>query len=122
MAGDEVSDGTKPLTPVVFHTLLALANGPLHGYAISQEVEVASNGGVRMGPGTLYGSLQRMQASGYVEETDAVESEASHEGRRRYYALTAAGRRALEAEAARLERAVSLARERHVLGGGSAGR
>lgn len=112
----------KPLTPPVFHTLLALADGPLHGYAISQEVENATEGQVRMGPGTLYGSLQRMQDAGFVHE--AVSAEAAsrraasspHAERRRYYALTPSGRRALETEARRLEKAVNLARARAVLG------
>ena len=114
---DTPQPSTKPLTPVVFHTLLALAEGPLHGYAISSAVERMSQGAVRMGPGTLYGSLQRMQASEYVEEAEGGMSDASHEERRRYYALTRKGRQALEAEAARLERAVTLARTHHVLKG-----
>ncbi len=102
----------RPLTPVVFHVLLALAEGPKHGYAISSAVEEASRGAVRMGPGTLYGSLQRMGAAGLVAEAEGVESDASHEDRRRYYVLTDAGRSALEAETARLAHAASLARAR----------
>ena len=105
----------KPLTPAVFHTLLALARGPLHGYAISQEVDEATGGGIRMGPGTLYGTLKRVQASGFVAEARGLEGDASHEERRRYYELTPAGRGALEGEARRLERAVGLARARDVL-------
>lgn len=108
----------KPLTPAVFHTLLALAAGPLHGYAISHTVEEATSGGVRMGPGTLYGSLQRMQSAGLLEEAADMTGTASHEGRRRYYALTAEGRVALEREAKRLEQAVLLARSSNVLSGG----
>lgn len=106
----------SPLTPVVFHTLLALFHGPLHGYAISQEVEAASQGRVRMGPGTLYGSLQRMQKAGLVERAEVAETDASHASRRRYYALTLEGKRALEAEALRLEH--DAARARAVLGKG----
>lgn len=108
----------KPLTPVVFHTLLALAGGPLHGYGISRKVDEATGGGVQMGPGTLYGSLQRMESAGLVTEADAVDSDASHADRRRYYVLTAAGRIALEAEAMRLQHAVHLARAADVLSGG----
>lgn len=106
----------KPLTPVVFHILLALAEGPRHGYAISSAVEEASQGAVRMGPGTLYGSLQRMGSAGYVEEASDVDSDASHEDRRRYYALTDGGRSALEREARRLHHAASLARATGVIG------
>lgn len=118
MAKDTTRDrnGSKPLTPAVLHTLLALANGPLHGYAISQEVDSATEGQVRMGPGTLYGSLQRMQASGYVQQAASIEvSGGPHAERRRYYELTPAGRVALEAEARRLEKVVDLARSRAVL-------
>ena len=104
------------LTPVVFHTLLVLADGPLHGYAISQQVEQATEGRVRMGPGTLYGSLQRMLTSGFVEQVDSVHASGSHADRRRYYALTEAGRAALEVETRRLVKAVELARSRAVLG------
>lgn len=108
------ADDIGPLTPVVFHTLLALADGPLHGYAISQEVEAATDGSVPMGPGTLYGSLQRMQNNGLVQEV-SVPSTGGHADRRRYYSLTAAGRAALEREARRLSKAVDLARARSVL-------
>jgi len=110
------SDSPKPLTAVVFHVLLALAEGPKHGYAVSSAVEEASRGSVRMGPGTLYGSLQRMESAGLVAEAGDVESDASHEDRRRYYELTAEGRAALEAEAARLAHAVTVARASRVLG------
>jgi DNA-binding PadR family transcriptional regulator len=93
-------DDPRPaaLTPAVFHIMLALADGPLHGYAIMQAVEADAGPGLRMGPGTIYGSLQRMEDAGLVREVKA-------EGReRRRYALTPTGRRALEAEAARLTR------------------
>lgn len=117
MRRESKPDKSKPLTPAVFHTLLALANGPLHGYAISQEVEDATEGQVRMGPGTLYGSLQRMQNAGFVHEAASAEAASGpHAERRRYYALTPGGRRALETEARRLEKAVTLARSRAVLG------
>ena len=98
----------KTLTPVVFHTLLALSRGPLHGYAISQDVEEASGGRVRMGPGTLYGSLQRMQKAGFVRECEAPSSGGPHGERRRYYELTTLGVDALRAEALRLDSLVSL--------------
>lgn len=101
-----------PLTPVVFHILLALAEGERHGYAIAQEAERVSGGRVRMGPGTLYGSIQRVLADGLIREK-ARKADAGEE-RRRYYALTALGRRVLSAETARLATLVALAEARGV--------
>lgn len=101
-----------PLTPVVFHALLALAGGPRHGYALAQEVEVVTRGRIRMGPGTLYGSLQRMRDDGLVEEAPNPGDEGVHADRRRYYRLTSFGRAVLRAETERLAAAVRLARAR----------
>lgn len=104
------------LTPPVFYTLLALSQGARHGYEISQSAEEASLGKVTMGPGTLYGTLQRMQVAGLLEEVAAPrEAEGPHRARRRYYAITEPGRQALLAEAERLERAVSLLRENGIV-------
>jgi DNA-binding PadR family transcriptional regulator len=97
----------------VFHILLALAGGRKHGYAIMKEVEADGGGFLRMGPGTLYGSLQRMTAAGLVEETEDAD-EADADERRRYYQLTNAGRRALGGEAARLRQALSAAKRKGV--------
>lgn len=104
-----------PLTPAVFHILLALASGERHGYAIMQEVGVSSGGAVRMGPGTLYGSIKRMLADGLIEEAAPRPDLAVDDTRRRYYRLTAFGREVAEAEAERLVRAVAVARERRLL-------
>src|SRR5216683_7644021 len=101
----------SPLTPAVFHILLALAGGRKHGYAIMKEVAADGGGFLRMGPGTLYGSLQRMTAAGLVEEMEEVSEE---DDRRRYYRLTGAGRRALGGELARLRQALSAARRKGV--------
>jgi len=101
-----------PLTPAVFHILLALAEGERHGYSVMQEVETRTGGVVRMGPGTLYGSLKRMVASGLIES--AGERQEAGE-RRRFYALTKLGRAVLQAEARRLETLVDAARARRVL-------
>ena len=109
------SNPPNQLTPVVFHTLLALTDGSLHGYAISQRVEEVTEGQVKMGPGTLYGTLQRIQAAGYVDEVEPTKVSGPHVERRRYYALTRAGRSALKAEAIRLAKAVDLARSHAVL-------
>jgi DNA-binding PadR family transcriptional regulator len=96
-----------PLTPAVFHILLALSDGQKHGYAIMKQVEADGGGSLRMGPGTLYGSLQRMTAAGLVRELEDVEDE-----RRRYYALTSTGERALETELARLRQALASAKKK----------
>jgi DNA-binding PadR family transcriptional regulator len=105
------------LTPAVYHTLLALSDAPMHGYAISQEVARLTEGRLSMGPGTLYGTLQRLHDAGWVERTDAVEATGSHAERRRYYQLTTAGRLVLRTEARRLVRAVRLATDHAVLDG-----
>ncbi len=101
-----------PLTPVVLHTLLTLTEGTRHGYAIAQEVEKASQGRVRMGPGTLYGTLQRMAGLGLIEESERRGDSAAHGQRRRYYGLTAWGGQVLEAELKRLSGILELARDK----------
>jgi DNA-binding PadR family transcriptional regulator len=101
-----------PLTPAVFHILLALADGPLHGYAIMQAVEQSAGVEMRMGPGTIYGSLQRMEEAGLVKETATRTDD-----RRRLFALLPAGRRALEAEASRLIRLAALVRSKRLVTG-----
>ena len=101
--------GTPPLTPAVFHILLALADGPLHGYAIMQAVEGSAGSDMRMGPGTIYGSLQRMEDAGLVKEV-AVGDE-----RRRVFSLLPTGRRALSLEAARLSRLATMVRSRKLV-------
>ena len=102
-----------PLTPAVFHILLALAGGRKHGYAIMKEVAEDGGGSLRMGPGTLYGSLQRMTVAGLVEETEEGD-ETDGDERRRYYQLTSAGQRALGGETARLRQALSAAKRKGV--------
>ncbi len=97
-----------PLTPAVFHILLALADGPLHGYAIMQAVE--DSAGVAMGPGTIYGTLERLEASGLVKELPA-----RREDRRRVFALHPPGRTALQEEAARLSRLAALVRAKRLV-------
>ena len=104
--------GQPPLTPAVFHVLLALAEGPLHGYAIMQAVEASAGAEMRMGPGTIYGSLQRMEEAGLVKE-----SSTRSDDRRRVFALLPAGRRALEAEASRLTRLAALVRSKRLVTG-----
>jgi DNA-binding PadR family transcriptional regulator len=104
--------GQPPLTPAVFHILLALADGPLHGYAIMQAVEQSAGAELRMGPGTIYGSIQRMEDAGLVREL-ATRSD----DRRRVFAILPAGRRALEAEAQRLARLANLVKSKRLVTG-----
>ncbi|MDQ3756302.1 MAG: PadR family transcriptional regulator [Actinomycetota bacterium] len=92
----------KPLPSASLHIVLALLDGELHGYALMGRVAELSDGLVRMGPGTLYGTLNRLVADGLIEETtDRVERDDSE--RRRYYRLTADGRAVALAELARLQ-------------------
>jgi DNA-binding PadR family transcriptional regulator len=114
---DDDARGELPLTPAVFHILLALADGEKHGYAIMQEVEAVTAGQVTMGPGTLYGSIKRMLKASLIVETDERPDPALDDARRRYYELTAYGRAALNAEAERLARAVREAERKQVFGG-----
>ena len=96
------------LKPADFHILLALAEGPCHGYGIMKEVERESNGDVRLEIGSLYRLLARLLESGLIEEAEGDE-------RRRYYRISRAGRRLLKAEAARLAGLVDLFRARKLL-------
>jgi DNA-binding PadR family transcriptional regulator len=109
-------DELHPLTPAVFHILLALAEGEKHGYAIMLDVEAISDGRVKMGPGTLYGSIKRMLAAGLIEESDERPDPGIDDERRRYYQLTRLGRQALKTEAERLAELVAQARARRVIG------
>lgn len=110
-------DDLLPLTPAVLHILLTLADGEKHGYAIMREVKERTGGTVRMGPGTLYGSIQRMLHDGLIIETGERPGSSGGEERRRYYGLTGFGRQVLEAEAQRLERVLRIARSKRVIPG-----
>lgn len=105
-------DEVLPLTPTVYHMLVALAAGTRHGYDIAREVEELTDGRLVMGPGTLYGSLQRMEEAGLIGEAENPGDEGAHVDRRRYWSMTSLGRKALRAESERLTRAVELARAR----------
>ena len=104
-----------PLTPAVLHILLALAGEERHGYGIMREVEDRTGGGVRLGPGTLYGAIKRMLAKGLIEESDERPDPELDDRRRRYYRITDFGRRVAGAEAERLQDLVSTARARKLL-------
>jgi DNA-binding PadR family transcriptional regulator len=104
-------DPTKflPLTTAEFQILLCLAGGERHGYAIMQEVAAATQGKVRLGPGTLYRSIKRLLTARLIEEGGERPDPALDDERRRYYQLTNLGRRVAAAEAARLDELVSQA-------------
>src|SRR5688500_14478796 len=101
----------QPLTPAVFHILLALSTRERHGYGIMKQAEVDSQGKVKMGAGTLYGSLKRMLDAGMIEESDARVDPEMDDARRIYYRITAAGERALSHELDRYRHVVSVAKE-----------
>ena len=107
-----------PLTPPVFHILLALADEERHGYGIMQDVARQTNDALQLGPGTLYGCLKWMLAAGLVEESDERPDPELDDERRRYYRMTALGRKTVRAEASRLAGAVSAANARLGLAGG----
>ena len=94
-----------PLTPAVLAILLSLAEGDKHGYVMMKDARSPGGGGIPMGPGTLYGSIERMMRDGLVEESDKQDGE-----RRRYYRLTGHGRAVLATELERLDATVSSAR------------
>ena len=98
-----------PLSPAMFHVLVALADGDTHGYAIMKEVEHLTSGAVRLSTGTLYGIIKRLLADGLIRET-AVRT--GRGGERRSYALTPFGRDVARAEAARLEQTIAIARRK----------
>lgn len=116
-AGSAEPESFLPLTPAMFHILMALAKGESHGYAIMQDIETSTDGRFRIGPGTLYGSIKRMLASGWIEEVDERPDPDLDDERRRYYRLTGFGRQVAEAEAKRLAGMVRLARDARLLGG-----
>jgi len=104
-----------PMTPAMFHVLLALADGDKHGYAIMKEVTRLTDGSVSLSAGTLYGILRRLESEGLVVENDERPAPELDDERRRYYHLTEFGRRVARAEAERLEDMVSLARSKKLM-------
>lgn len=102
---------TPSLEPKAFHILVSLAGGASHGYAIRQEVDARTAGAIRLWPATLYGLLSELAALGLIEDA-AAPAGPGDDPRRRYYALTPAGRRRLADEAARMASLARLARTR----------
>lgn len=101
------------MSTLEYHVLLALAGGPLYGYAIKETVARESGGAVTPRAGSLYRVIARLTADGLVVEADPAEAPPPHPGHaRRYYTLTAAGRRELSVEATRLKRSAAIAQKR----------
>jgi DNA-binding PadR family transcriptional regulator len=109
---------SKALPAASLHVVLALLDGELHGYALMRRVEELSDGAVRMGPGTLYGTLNRLVDDGLIVETTDNSARGDNE-RRRYYELTSNGRRVAVDELARLHALVHRT-ARHLPGGAPA--
>lgn len=110
-----------PLTPAVFHILLALADEDRHGYGIMKEVEYRTEGNMLLKPGTLYQAIKRLLDAGLIAQAEERPDEEINDERRRYYHLSANGRAVMTAEAERLERLVKQAQAKHVLGERKAG-
>ncbi len=104
-----------PLTPAVFYILLALASGEKHGYEIMKQVKQDSHAQVKMGTGTLYGSLKRMLADGLIEKAGEKADPTRDDERRRYYRLTELGRQAFTTELQRYSQVVTIAQQRSLL-------
>jgi DNA-binding PadR family transcriptional regulator len=105
-----------PLPSAAFQILLSLADDDLHGYGIMRQVEQQTNGRMRLGPGTLYSSIQALLEDGLIEEVENTVPAAGDE-RRRYYRLAAAGRKVARAEAERLADLLRVARAKKILRG-----
>jgi DNA-binding PadR family transcriptional regulator len=101
-----------PLTPAVLHILLSLTDGPRHGYAIAKESSERTSGEIKLGPGTLYGTLGRLATAGLVSETDGG---ADADERRRFYRITPLGREVIGLEARRLAGVVSVAKAKALI-------
>jgi DNA-binding PadR family transcriptional regulator len=106
-----------PLTPAVFFVLFSLSDGEKHGYAIMRETTTLSGGKFRMGPGTLYTTLQRLLDMGLIEEARGKRNGIDEDTRRRYYRLTGIGKLLFDAELHRMDSVVRLARRRKLVPG-----
>jgi len=104
------------MTPAFLHLLLSFSEGPVHGYAAMQEIEERTGGRIRLGPSSLYYSIGRLEEAGLVEEVEVdANGTEPHEERRRYYRITASGRKRLREEARAMEDIVTHARAHGIL-------
>ena len=108
------SKATAPLTPAVLHILLALSTQERHGYGIMKQVKADSQGKVKMGPGTLYGSIGRMIEAGLICESDKKVDPEMDDERRVYYKITGLGKKALAAELERYREVVAVAKQKRL--------
>lgn len=115
MVSPRTINALLPLTPRFFHILLSLIDGEQHGYRIMKEVELRSDGRVRIGPGTLYEAIGRLVSKGLIEETADRPDPELDDQRRRYYRLTKLGEEVVRAEAERLAELVSFARGKNLI-------
>ena len=106
-----------PLPSTAFQIMLALADSDLHGYAIMRQIEVPSGGRLRLGPGTLYGSIQALLEGKLIEEVDRPEDGEVRQERRRYYRLTRAGRKLARSETEKMADILPVARDLKILRG-----
>jgi DNA-binding PadR family transcriptional regulator len=113
---DERARALVPLSPVAYHVLLALADRNRHGLGIAAQVDAATGGNVALGPGTLYGAIKRLLDLDLINDTDdAPDDDRRDDPRRRYYAITALGRRVLALETAQLANVLKVARAKRVM-------
>jgi len=98
-----------PLSPAMFHILLCLGEGERHGYALKREIAKRTNGKVKLGPGVLYGSINKMLELGFIEESEERPDAHLDDERRRYYRITNLGKQAARAEALRMRELADLA-------------
>src|SRR6202051_3522090 len=102
------AESLTPLSPVVFHILLSLGEGERHGYALKREISLRTGGKLKLGPGVLYGSINKMLEQGLIEESEDRPDPHLDDERRRYYGITPFGRLVAQAEAARMRELVKL--------------
>src|SRR3984893_6739577 len=104
-----VAGNLTPLSPAMFHILLSLGDGERHGYALKREISLRTGGKLKLGPGVLYGSINKMLELGLIEESDDRPDPHLDDERRRYYRITNYGRKVAQADAALMRELVRLA-------------
>ena len=117
MSGSRRPDPQPPLSAQVFQILLSLIDSDMHGYALIQDIRDRTRGEISLTASTLYAATKRLLAAGLIDEVDYESPPPDHDDRRRYYRISSAGRAAARAEALRLERLTSMARDKRLLGG-----
>lgn len=110
------NDPHAPLSAQVFQILLSLLDDDLHGYALIQDIRERTSGEISLTASTLYAAVKRLLATGWIDEIELDRLPDDHDSRRRYYRITPKGRVAARAEAQRLERLTSMARDKRLLG------